>query len=407
MNCIYGWLPVKQLLIALAILAALPDSVQAQPRPEAPARTAGEPATGKAPKGVTGQLEWTLRAGFDANPRDLPEPRESPLIGVTVTGELAIERPGRFTRINAGFQHDYYNPSLGDPNGFWRAGIEHRLVLERGFQSTWTLLAGREAEEGARRTGLMLRHRLERQQGPVKLFLTTEGRMARINEANGLFGGALPDDEQFNAWTAIPGAVLSAEHGEIGVSYSATRVLHPHETDYLGLRRDHIRRQPNLFGALRWQRIALEGSLSPFTARWQASEFNPVRRMLYTAKLTVPYSVEAGKTALELTANRTVRDTTLPFASIELVTASEAKLVWQPGDGTNLFAAYLRQRFKQYPGAGLTSRTRTAGFEISRRINPRTALTLNAFARGVRSTGAEDTMAYGANLALTRRLTWD
>lgn len=400
---------MKAILLVLLVFCSVPALAQQAPAPAkiAPASPARAGSSGKLPQGVTGQLEWTLRAGFDANPRDLPQPRESPLIGLTVGGELAIERPGRTTRITGGFQNDLYNPSLGDPNGFWRAGIEHRVVLERGFQSTSTLLAGREAEEGARRTGLVLRHRLERQQGPIRLFLTTEGRMARVNEANGLFGGALPDDEQFNAWTAIPGAVLSGEAGELGVSYSATRVIHPHETDYLGFRRDHVRRQPNLFGALRWKDIALEGSLSPFTARWQAGEFDPVRRMLYTAKLTVPHSFSAGKATVELSANRTVRDTTLPFASIEIVTESETKLAWQPGDGSNLFAAYLRQRLKQYPGAGLASRTRTAGIELSRRINPRTALTLNAFARSVRATGAEDTMSYGANLALTRRLTWD
>lgn len=393
----------------LVVLCALAAPVRAAPevpsKPE-PSAAPKQPDAGKPPKGVTGQLEWTLRAGFDANPRDLPEPRESPLIGLTITGELAIDRPGRFTRINAGFQNDFYNPALGDPNGFWRAGIEHRVVLERGFQSTSTLLTGREAEEGARRTGLVLRHRLERQQGPIRLFLTTEGRMARVNEANALFGGALPDDEQFNAWTAIPGAVLSGETGEIGVSYSATRVLHPHETDYLGLRRDHVRRQPNLFGSLRWAKIALEGSLSPFTARWQAAEFDPVRRLLYTAKLTVPHSFAAGTATLELTANRTIRDTTLPFASLEIVSASEAKLAWQPGDGSTLFAAYLRQRFKQYPGLGLASRTRIAGIEVSRRIKPGTAVTLTGFARSVRATGAEDTMSYGASLALTRRIGW-
>lgn len=362
--------------------------------------------TGKPPKGISGQLEWTLRAGFDANPRDLPEPRESPLIGLTVAGQVAFERPGRVTRINAAFQNDLYNPSLGDPNGFWRAGIEHKLVLERGFQSTTSLLAGREAEEGARRTGLLLRHRLERQQGPVRLFLTTEGRMARVNEANALFGGALPDDEQFNAWTAIPGVVLSGETGEIGVSYSASRVLHPHETDYLGLRRDHVRRQPNLFGAVRWGKIALEGSLSPFTAHWQQDEFDPVHRMLYTSKLTVPHTFAAGTVALELSANRTVRDTTLPFASLEIASESEAKLAFQPGDDSVLLAAYLRQRFKDYPGLDVSSRTRIAGIEVSKRLNPGTALTLNAFARSVRATGADDTIAYGANLALTRRISW-
>lgn len=401
---------VRPIAVSILVLLALPvPAPQAAPVPATqkvevpPAQQGGAASAGT---GQSGHLEWTLRGGFDANPRDLPQPRESPLLGLTVSGELVFARAGRTTRFTAGLQGDAYDPAITDPNGFWRAGVEHQLALARGFRSTTTFAAGREAEDGARRTGLTLRHRLEWQQGPLRLFLTTEGRMARINEANALFGGALPDDEQLNAWTVLPGALLAGETGEIGVSYSATRVVHPHEFDYLGLRRDHVRRQPNLFGALRWRGIALEGSLSPFTARWQEGEFDPVRRMLYTAKLTAPWKSEAGTLTFAASADRTVRDTTLPFAALEIVSAAEARLSWQPGEGRSLFAAYLRQRFKDYPGLDVASRTRIAGVEVSRRLNDRTALTLAAFTRSVRATGAQDTLSYGATLALTRRIAW-
>lgn len=352
------------------------------------------------------RLDWTLRGGFDSNPRDRREPDGSPLLGLAADLVAQRERPHHAARLEAALRFDGYDPALSIGIAGWRVRAERTDRLGHGFSHSVSLATTRDSEDGARRMEASLRDRWEWRIGPVKAFASLEGRLARLNEANGLFEGFPPDAQDFASLSALSGLAWMGDGWELGVSGQAMRVRHADAGDYLGLDRDHDRRQPFVFASYARDGWKLEGSVSFLDARWRTRDFEPVQRLLYSAQASLPLPLPGGEWTLDAGASRSARDTSLPFAALELVTQAQARFGWRP-DERHAIGLDIRERRKDYPGLGISTRTRTLAVDVARRLDARTALGLNLSARAGRATGDSRQHGYAAIVSLTRRFTWN
>lgn len=351
------------------------------------------------------RLDWTLRGGFDSNPRDRRKPG-SPLLGASADLVAQRERPDHATRLEATLRFDGYDPALSVGIAGWRVRAERTDRLGHGLSHSVSLVTIRESEDGARRMEVSLRDRWEWRIGPVKAFASLEGRLARLNEANGLFDGFPPDAQDSAALSALSGIAWVGDGWELGLSGQATRVRHADAFDYLGLDRDHDRRQPFVFATYARDGWKLEGSVSFLDARWRTRDFEPVQRLLYSAQASLPLPLSGGEWTLDAGASRSVRDTSLPFAALELVSQAQARFGWRPNE-KHAIGLEIRERRKDYPGLGVSTRTRTLAVDVARRLDVRTALGLSLSARAGRTTGDSRQHGYAAIVSLTRRFTWN
>lgn len=152
--------------------------------------------------------------------------------------------------------------------------------------------------------------------------------------------------------------------------------------DYIGLRRDHYRLQPNLFFSTMLGNATLEGSLSPFRAAFPDKEFETVDSLLYAAKLKLPWR----RFALEFASNRSVEDTTLPFTAIDLVTSYEAK-VTATIDERNAVSLIARRKTDDYVGLDARSDQKSIGLEYQRALGNGLLATASGSWRRTKETG--------------------
>ena len=164
------------------------------------------------------------------------------------------------------------------------------------------------------------------------------------------------------------------------------------------MRRDNYRLQPNLFVSTALKGASFEASLSPLQVIFPDREFENEKKLLYTAKLRVPYDW----LTLDRSSGRTVEDTTLPFAVINLVTQHEGKLTARFND-TNALSLTVRQKLEDYLGLDATTRTSSIGLDYARGLGNGMTATASAAWRKTKDTGLEAVPAFVVQLGLQKQ----
>lgn len=340
-----------------------------------------------------------LRGGFDSSPTNSKGEKGSP----TLTG---------FAGWNylRGTVQDGYGLDLllidtqYDPRQL-AASRQHTLTLKHatGIGETLSLQSSLAIENeqswSRRRHALSWRERLNLSLGSFRLFANAEARLAALNERNVFADGDfLPQDENLATLGITPGVAWRQGETEIGVSFMASRTRFTNGSDYLGMRRDNYRLQPNLFVSTTLKGASIEASLSPLQIIFPDKEFENERKLLYTAKLRLPYE----RLTLDLSSGRTVEDTTLPFTVINLVTQHEGKLTARFND-TNALSLTVRQKLEDYLGLDATTRTSSIGLDYARGLGNGMTATASAAWRKTKDTGLEAVPAFVVQLGLQKQ----
>lgn len=340
-----------------------------------------------------------LRGGFDSSPTNSKGEKGSP----TLTG---------FAGWNylRGTAQDGYGLDLllidtqYDPRQL-AASRQHTLTLKHatGIGETLSLQSSLAIENeqswSRRRHALSWRERLNLSLGSFRLFANAEARLAALNERNVFADGDfLPQDENLATLGITPGVAWRQGETEIGVSFMASRTRFTNGSDYLGMRRDNYRLQPNLFVSTTLKGASIEASLSPLQIIFPDKEFENERKLLYTAKLRLPYE----RLTLDLSSGRTVEDTTLPFTVINLVTQHEGKLTARFND-TNALSLTVRQKLEDYLGLDATTRTSSIGLDYARGLGNGMTATASAAWRKTKDTGLEAVPAFVVQLGLQKQ----
>lgn len=341
-----------------------------------------------------------LRGGFDSSPTNSKGEKGSP----TLTG-FASWNYLRGT-VQDGYGLDLllvdtqYDPRQLAASRLHTLTLKHATGIGENLTLQSSLAIENEQTWSRRRSSLTWRERLNLSLGSFRLFANAEARLAALNERNVFASGDfLPQDENLATLGITPGIAWRQGETEIGVSFMASRTRFTNGTDYLGLRRDNDRLQPNLFVSTALKGASFEASLSPLQILFPDKEFENEKTLLYTAKLRVPYE----RLTLDLSSGRTVEDTTLPFAVVNLVTQHEGKLTARFND-TNALSLTIRQKLEDYLGLDSTTRTSSIGLDYARGLGDGMTATASAAWRKTKDTGLEAVPAFVVQLGLQKQL---
>jgi hypothetical protein len=346
----------------------------------------------------TSVLTLGLRGGYDSNPTDGPVARAS-AFSTTILGYQYLNgsaKDGISLSLNA--VDTYYDPRVAAPSLANSATFNAATLLADTLVLRGTLAAGNEQTWSRRRNAASARLRLDYELGDFRLFGSVEAGLAALNERNYFALGAfLPRDENAGTLTVLPGIAYRTGLGEFGVSLTAAKVAYLEDYDYLGFRRDNDRLQPNLFYSGTLRGVTLEGSLSALDAVFPDKDFDDLRRLLFTAKLKLPFE----PFVLELASSRTAQDTTLPFSAIDIVDLHEAKLSWKLG-ARSVLALFARAKSDDYTGLGAKAVTRGIGLEYAYNFASGLTATAQASLRRVRETGTSVPDGFNIQFGLQR-----
>jgi len=341
-----------------------------------------------------------LRGGFDQNPTDSSEARGSAFETQTLSFDYVHGTAKEGYSVNLTSVNTFYDPRVAAPSLSNNLTFNNGLDLGGGVSLRTTLQALNDTSWSRRQETALLRNRVEYDQPSYRLFMNLDTSINSLNERN-IFalGNFLPRPENYVNVTVLPGAAYKLPFGEVGASFSATDMVYLEDFDYIGLRRDETRLQPNLFANATYKDIAVEGSISPFRAIFPAKDFDTVKKLLYTAKLKVPWKMFT----LDLSSTRTVQDTTLPFSAIDVVTQHEARLTAKINDA-NAVSAYYRWKQDDYRGLGAIELVKTIGVDYAHKLGNGFVATTSVSTRKVQETGSVIPRAFNVTLGLQKQL---
>lgn len=341
-----------------------------------------------------------LRGGFDSSPTNSKGDKGSP----TLTGFASWNYLRGTAQDGYGLDlllvDTQYDPRELAASRLHTLTLKHAIGIGENLAVQSSLAIENEQSWSRRRNALTWRERLNLSLGSFRLFANAEARLAALNERNVFASGDfLPQDENLATLGVTPGIAWRQGDTEIGVSFTASRTRFTNGTDYLGMRRDNYRLQPNLFVSTALKGASFEASLSPLQIIFPDKEFENEKKLLYTAKLRVPYEW----LTLDLSSGRTAEDTTLPFAVIDLVTQHEGKLTARFND-TNALSLTVRQKLDDYLGLDSTTRTSSIGLDYARGLGNGMTATASAAWRKTKDTGLEAVPAFVVQLGLQKQL---
>ncbi|WP_342361243.1 hypothetical protein [Terrarubrum flagellatum] len=340
-----------------------------------------------------------LRGGYDSNPANIEGGKGSAFVTQFASWDFlrGSDKDGYGVTLNAAAT--FYDPRVLAAALNNAATFRHAVALGDNLLLRSTLSATQEQTWSRRQNALTWRERLDYERGQLRLFLSADTKLTSLNERN-IFalGGFLPSDENFATLTLLPGIAWRTGETEIGVSFAASRTRYLEEFDYIGLRRRNDRWQPNLFASTLLWGAKLEGSLSAFNAKFPDRDFEGVRRILYTAKLTAPID----RVTLTASSGRSAEDTTLPFSVINISTSHEARASLRIDDKSS-FDLFARRKTDDYVGLDAKSTTLTAGAEYQRVIAKDLTALLAGSWRRTQETGAPVVDAFNLQIGLQTR----
>lgn len=281
-----------------------------------------------------------LRGGYDSNPLfSTGGGRGSGSIGSAFIGtEVGL--------IAAGKQDDITWNATAEANAtrYIAPGIDPALVVKLGLRGITgdddlRMISTTSFAEidtyNTKSMDLAQAVKLESIKGTIKLFVTGEVGLSRLNQANVIFQDFLPIPHQVMRGTIIPGVSVITSKGEVGVSLNLSMRRYAEELDLFGYRRDNERIQPFLFGRYTDGDLSVFASVSQLYGIWHDIDFTNVNTTLFDANLTwrpKPFT-------LELAAVRRAGETTFPISPITIDTLLTAKGSWQVNDKWSLTAA--------------------------------------------------------------------
>jgi hypothetical protein len=348
-----------------------------------------------------------LRAGYDSNPTDTLGARGSLFVNTTANydylrGSLADDGLG----LKLSVSDNNYDPGIAAASTSALVAVTKATPLGDGLVLRTTLTTAVDDNWARRYHSAQLRNRFEYDTSDYRLFANIDTNLSSLNERD-IFtqSNFLPEDENFITAGTMPGFALKFEGGEAGMSVAGSRVAYL-APDILGLNRSHNVVQPNLFFNAGIGRLELEGSLSPYFAFYDnTDDFSNVQQFLYTAK--AKYTL--GAWTFGLGSSRTMQDTTLPFASLDMVLSHEASASYKIDDNNavSLLARYRRDDYlgvADWLGVDLWSRTFLAGVDYAHNFGDGFTGTAGISVRQVERPGEIQPIAYNLQIGIQKKL---
>jgi hypothetical protein len=347
-----------------------------------------------------------LRTGFDSNPTDTLGARGSFFVNETASydylrGSLADDGLG----VKLSFSDTNFDPNVAAASTTVLLAVTKATPLGDNLDLRTTLTTTVDDNWARRYHSAQLRNRFEYNTSDIRLFTNLDTNLSSLNERN-IFtqGGFLPEDENFITVSAMPGFAWKFNGGEAGASVAATRVAYL-APDIFGFDRSHSVIQPNAFFNAKFGNWDLEGSLSPFYAAYDTNDFGPIAQLLYTGKA----KYTQGDWTFGLGSSRTVQDTTLVLASLDLGLSHEASVSYKI-DGDNaisLLARYRRDDYlgvADYIGIDLWSRTVLAGIDYAHNFGDGYTGTAGLSVRQVERPGETQPVALNIQIGIQKKL---
>lgn len=349
-----------------------------------------------------------LRGGYDANPVNRHGMRGSGFLSQSAEFETVQGNQRDGFAVSLALQNTLYEAAEFAPATTLNATFRHAMTLGEGLLLRSSVTSTAEQTWARRAASVTWRERVDREIGRVRLFVALDARFASLNERN-IFalGNFLPYAENVATFGVLSGvAVKVGDAGEVGVSAQASRSAFRFPTDYLGMKRDNDRLQPNVFASGEWGGVKLEGSLSLAQVRFRSGDFAPIALPLFTARATVPLDrigAPFRDMTLTLATQRTLEDTTLPFSVYVLSTASDARLAYRFAGGHQVALA-ARHKTDVYLGLGARSVLTSLGAEYEHKLSDSLTASAALSVRRVHDEGALPVSAFTIQVGLTRRL---
>jgi len=360
----------------LGVSAAIAQTVPASTSPTA-SGAAAAPSTAAAQTPAPGSSETVmvnagsigLRMGYDSNPTDILGAHGSMFATQTINYDyLRGSLQDGIIGLNIKIADTQYDPSVAAPSTSAIISTTGAIELAPKLALRTTLTTTVDDSWARRAHGVMLRNRVEYDTTDFRVFANVDTGINALNERNVFtLGGFLPTDENFTTTTFLPGYAYKFGTGEIGASVALSRVAYLNTTNIFGFDRSQNRVQPNAFFSVRTNGVEVEGSVSPFFARYDrvalyenTTYFDDVRQLLYTAKA----KYQTGSWTFGVGSSRTILDTTLSAASLDLALSHEASVSYK-FDDKNAVSVLARYRRDDYLNADLWSTTFLTGFDFA------------------------------------------
>lgn len=340
-----------------------------------------------------------LRGGYDSNPANIEGGKGSAFLAQYANWDFLRGSDKDGFGVSLNLANTVYDPRALAPALNNVATFKHAIGLAPNFLLRSTLSVENEQTWSRKRNAMLWRERLDYESGPLRYFISADARVTSLNERN-IFalGGFLPRDESFTTLSLLPGLAWRSSWGEIGASLSASRTHYLHGTDYIGFIRHNDRLTPNVFASFSLYGATLEGSLSVFNAIFPDRDFDNVRRILYTAKATIPID----RFTFSLSSARSAEDTTLPLSVINISALHEGR-VSAKFDDSNRLDIFARRKTDDYVGLGARASTFTAGLEYQRRLEVGLTAIAGASWRRTVETGANPVTALNIQFGLQKQ----
>ncbi|QPF84736.1 hypothetical protein IC762_34995 [Bradyrhizobium genosp. L] len=341
-----------------------------------------------------------LRTGYDSNPTDTLGAHGSAFATETITYDyLRGSLQDGIIGVNVKFADTQYDPNVAAPSTGAVVAVTGAIALAPKLTLRTTLTTTIDDSWARRSHGVQLRNRVEYDTADVRIFANVDAGINALNERN-IFtlGDFLPQDENFTTVSFMPGFAYKFGTGEIGTSVAVSRVTYL-DTDIFGLDRSHNRIQPNAFFNVKTSGVEVEGSVSPFFARYDTTDFEDVRQLLYTAKA----KYQTGSWAFGVGSSRTIQDTTLSFASLDTALSYEASVSYKIDD-KNAVSLLTRHRRDDYLGTDLWSTTFLTGLDFAHDFGDGYIGTAGASVRQVRRPDEVQPWALNVQLGFQKKL---
>jgi hypothetical protein len=301
-----------------------------------------------------------MRSGFDSNPTDILGASSSPYVTETLSYDYLRGSLQDGIGLKLRISDTQYDPNVAAPTTSVLAAVTAAEQLAPNWTLRTTLTSTVDDNWARRAHSMQLRNRVEYETSQIRFFTNVDTSLSSLNERN-IFvdSGFLPYDLNYATATVLPGFAYKFGTGEVGASVAVSRVAFL-ETDILGLDHSHDIIQPNAFFSAKIEGLELEGSLSPYYAKFDTTDFDNVKQLLYTAKVKYP----TGPWTFGLGSTRTMQDTTLPFSALDEAIAHEASVSYKIDDknAVNVVARYRRD---DYLGLGAWSTTFLTGIDYA------------------------------------------
>ncbi|AUC93720.1 hypothetical protein CWS35_04965 [Bradyrhizobium sp. SK17] len=341
-----------------------------------------------------------LRTGYDSNPTDILGAHGSPFATQTINYDyLRGSLQDGIIGLNVKIADTQYDPNVAAPSTTAIIAASGAIELAPKLALRTTLTTSVDDNWARRSHGLQLRNRVEYDTTDFRFFANVDTGINSLNERN-IFtlGDFLPQDENFVTRTFMPGFAYKFATGEIGSSVALSRVSYL-ATDLFGLDRSHDIVQPNAFVTVKANGVEVEGSLSPYFVRYDTTDFDDVKQLLYTAKV----KYQTGAWTFGVGSSRTIQDTTLSFASLDVGLSHEASVSYK-FDDKNAVSLLTRYRRDDYLNTDLWSTTFLTGFDFAHDFGDGYIGTAGASVRQVRRPDEVQPWALNVQIGFQKKL---